>query len=364
MSMSYAAGYRMRCFLLLAVTGALLASCTYVQVFEIPEGATDAGAEAGEPVVLASGQGKSSGGAYYGQDLAPLDGPDEVATDGAFVYWTNLRGEVMRVPAGGGEVTRVTFVDGPVALAVDDASVFVGSAATRTVLWAPKSGGTATAITSANSEIPMQLALGGDLVFWSSGDGVYACAKAGCSAARALWRSETGAVTGTTSGITFAHERVYFGYTQITGPIQGQGNASGAIMSIGVDGSGNGQVANGFPSYYLLSTDGESVYATADNAIVRAPLQGAVARKVLASGADVNPWRILAVGGYVYWTELFPPGRVMRVKNDGDAPPEAVSPPTTGARGITASSDTIYWTTGDGRVMKLALAARFAPQPR
>jgi hypothetical protein len=356
-------------FLPMAAMGLPLA-CTYVQVFEVPKADAGAGAPNDacpgvcEPIVLASGQGDSAGGSYYAQDGGPLDGPDEVATDGAYVYWTNLRGEVMRVPAGGGDVTRVTLVGAPVALAVDGVDVFVSSAETGTIWRAPKEGGPATEITTASpqNDVPMQIALGGDLLFWNSGDGVYACAKADCSAPRTLWSTQTGAVTESTSGLALVNDRVYFGDMQITGPIQGQGNSSGTVNSIGIDGTGNAIVAWGFDDYYLVSTDGEGIYATARSAIVRAPLRGTAAQKILASGDDVDPWRIVAADGYVYWTELFAPGRVMRVTNVGDAAPQAISPPTTGARGIAVSFDAIYWTTGDGRVLKLPKPAPNPPR--
>jgi hypothetical protein len=346
-------------------------ACTYVQVFEVPndEGAAGAASESCvldgtcEPLVLASEQGDSSGGAYYSPAGEPLAGPDEIATDGQFVYWINLGGEIMRVPATGGETTRVALVEAPVALVVDDVYVFVSSAATATIWRAAKAGGAATELTSPapEHEVSLQLAQTPELLLYNSGTAVYACSKPDCAEPRALWSAQMGKVSEYLSGLAVAQDRVYFGDMMITGPSEDQGNSSGTVNSIDLDGAGNAVVASGFESYQLVSTDRESLYATAAHAVLRAPLQGSAAQKILASGDGVDPWRLIAADGYVYWTELFPPGRVLRVEDLDASAPLAISPATTGARGITASASAIFWTTGDGRVLKLPRLTR--PQP-
>jgi hypothetical protein len=312
--------------------------------------------------VLASGQGNSAGGGYYDQKGNPLDGPDCVVTDGRYVYWTNLRGEAMRVPAGGGRPARVARVEAPVSLAVDATSIFVGSAASRTVVRVPTGGGAQADVAPAQATqtAPYFLALTRDTIIWSDSENVYACAKTGCPSARVLWQSTTGAITGSTGDVAVANSLVYFPYTMITGPVQGSGNASGVIESIPIDGTGgNGVVAEGFSTYDRLAADDTYVYATANNAVVRAPLSGGgfSGQLVLASGPEVNPWQIAVSDGYVYWTELSPPGRVMRVPRDGYVAPEPLSAPTVGARGLAVTSDAIYWATGEGNINKLAKPA-------
>jgi hypothetical protein len=402
--------------LLLAFSSAI--ACTYVQEFAVPNGPPEPDAGAAEascasiddpescgvcghsclggtclagvcqPVVLASGQGDSAFPGYTNDIGDPHTGPDRIAADEAYVYWLNLRGEVMRVPVAGGAPERLASVSAiPHWLVLDDAFVYF-STAPGDVYRIAKNGGAPTFLAPASSPrvgvtplgyeepYPVELTLSGGDIYWADGSGVFVCRVTGCAGAPprvVISENDTTfpysfAIDG--AGVQFMAEETHadlddagsytpdYGIFAYNAQAQQFLGVSSSIAFIELHGGETG--------IYALATTPMGVRGVAH------VTPSAVS--FLASGDAVPPDpRGLALDeDYVYWANgsknaVDPQQRtasVVRCKKTGCATPEILADGQIVPRAVAVTQDAVFWTTGDGRVMKLAKPANPAPSTR
>jgi hypothetical protein len=97
-------------------------------------------------------------------------GPSSLASDGAFLYWTNRSGgQVMRMPlAGGTPEQRASGQNQPQGIALSATHVYWANRGGQSVMKAPLAGGEPTSVATGQSE-PEDVAIAGGSVFWSNG---------------------------------------------------------------------------------------------------------------------------------------------------------------------------------------------------
>jgi hypothetical protein len=333
-----------------------------------------------EPVVLASGQGDSAFPGFQNDIGDPHTGPDRIAVDDAFVYWLNLRGEVMRVPIAGGTPERLATVAGmPLWIVLDDTWVYF-SMLLGDVRRVPKNGGMPALVAPASSPrrsvvldylqpYPVELTLSGGEIFWADGSGVFACPVAGCAGA-----APRVVVPGTSQILPFSFA------------IDGAGVEWASIEDQQPDADGGSFTPNDGLTYYstgaaqFLGTAPTSSYYELHGApsgvfALSAGLTGLVAVvhasqasfTVLASGDAVppDPTGLALDDDYVYWCNgprnaidvAQRTASVGRCKKTGCVAPEILADGQVVPRAVAVTQDAVFWTTGDGRVMKLAKPA-------
>lgn len=326
------------------------------------------------PIVLASGQGDSASGVpwypYTTDSGDPLAGPDRLAVDEVHVYWLNLRGEVMRVPISGGKAEHIaTTKAAPSWIALADQTVFFSTLGGE-IYRVPKAGGTPILFAPASARrgimmlpgpYPLELRVAGDRLQWADGSGVYACPLAGCSgspqtidAGSADLRPFSFAVDA--SGKMYASE---------------EGVSSGtASYAMTVFRKGQWLGVGGPTGYYELQGGESEVYALATTdfgptGVVRWSESSVT---FLASGNAIpGAARGLALDDdFAYWSNAAPnqidrqkrTASVVRCAKTGCALPEVLADGQLVPRAVAVSKGAVYWTTGDGNVMKLAKPER------
>jgi hypothetical protein len=384
-------------------------ACTYVQDFSVPNGPAEGDAGTTEascasvsdpescgvcghsclrgacaagvcqPVVLASGQGDSAFPGYTSDIGDPHTGPDRIAVDGAFVYWLNLRGEVMRVSVAGGNPERLATTSGmPQWLVIDDTSIYF-STLPGGVYRMPKAGGSPALVTTPAARppiypvdylqpYPVELSLAGGDIYFADASGVHACPVTGCTGApRVIDPATTDAFP-----YSFALDAAGKKYAAEEGhrDIDDAGSYTESYAMTWYDdaagqflGSGSGT------AYYELHGADNGVYALA---ATRHGVIGVVhwtqgAQTFLASGDAVppDPTGLAVDEDYVYWCNgpantidvQQRRASVVRCKKTGCAIPEVLADGQIVPRATAVTKDAVFWTTGDGRVMKLAKPA-------
>jgi hypothetical protein len=329
------------------------------------------------PVVLASGQGDSVSGVpwypYTTDGGDPLVGPDRLAVDDSYVFWLNLRGEVMRVPVAGGDAVRVTKTKGtPGWIDLDDTFVYFSTLGGE-IFRVPKAGGNPVLLVPASpsrrgifllpgSPYPMEFKLFSGQLRWSDGGGIYGCPTAGCSGAPEILESGTAGARPfsfaiDSGGKMYASEEDH----QSTGP--GTETVSYA-MTVYRENQWLG--LTGPTAYYELQGGAHEVYALATTdfgptGVVRWT-ESAV---TFLSSGDALPGapRGLAIDdGFAYWSNAAVNdvdrskrrASVVRCAKTGCAAPEVLAKAQLVPRAVALSKVAIFWTTGEGNVLKLA----------
>ena len=327
-----------------------------------------------QPVVLASLQGSALGAEVRGIDgglPAGLEGPGRIATDGTFVYWLNLRGQVMRVPVGGGTPFQVAATAGsPVWIELDSTYVYFMSAATGTIFRVLQTGGVPAELTptpptgGVGNEF---LIYAGDL-YWADTVGDYMCPVQGCGgAAKNLWAEGNEALlesdgysespysmTVQTPAFTFISEVASSGQADIAIAIAGE-------TCINVPSSDR---------YVELHSDASQLYALSSQTVLSAAAMSCGPPTYLASGMQGPPHALALDDGFVYWVNTglgtannlpFAPNTIQRCAKTGCSSPETLATEPSTANGLAVDGVAIYWTTGDGKVKRLAKPAASAP---
>lgn len=267
-----------------------------------------------------------------------------LAVDEGFVYTASNAG-VVRVPRAGGAVETLTAGESPVALAADDASLYVfsshavgaadpqGKVMSGLALFAlPRAGGSARILVEGAYGTAM--ASDGNTLYWAAASGVQRLALAGGASTTtslgharveglALGRdavflavSELGASGGPAVGsvrhmakaggevamivdgldhvtsIALDEDRVYF---TDAGSFDGSG---ATVRSARLDGSGVTTIANAVSS--SVAVDAHAVYYTTESAIVKVD-KASGSSTVVATGVR-SPGNLTVRGGNLYWT--------------------------------------------------------------
>ncbi len=338
-------------------------------------GACAAGACA--PVRLASGQGDSAYGVpwySYTTDIGdPLVGPDRLAVDDTHVYWLNLRGEVMRVPIAGGDAERIAkTAAAPAWIDLDDQFVYFSTLGAE-LFRVPKSGGAPVRLAPKvaqprsgmaflSSPSPFEFMLAAGQIYFANGNGIYACPSSGCVVAPA----PIDEVYGDAVPFSFAIDatgRMYASESNAR-PDHGSTSTSGYAMTVFREGQWLG--VSGSSAYYELKGGASEVYAltTSDFGTTGIVRWSESAVTFLASGEALTgaPRGLTLDDDYVYWANagenridrLARTASVVRCKKTGCAAPEVLAGAQLTPRAVAVSKGAVYWTTGDGSVMKLA----------
>jgi hypothetical protein len=329
------------------------------------------------PVVLASDQGDSASGVPwypYVTDIGdPLEGPDRIAVDASHVYWLNLRGEVMRVPLSGGAVQRVASTKpGPAWIALDDRFVYF-STLDAEIFRVPKEGGTPVLLVPANAArpgifllpggpYPIEMRVASDRLQWADGSGVYECPVAGCAGApETITPGSPGTLpfsfASDASGRMYASEEDHAS----AGP-----EAETVSYAMTVFRAGQWLGLAGPTAYYELIGGANEVYALAKTdfgptGVVRWTESSVT---FLASGSAVPgaPRGLALDEEFAYWANAAAneidrekrTASVVRCAKTGCAAPEVLAEGEIVPRAVAVAKGAVYWTTGDGKVMKIA----------
>jgi hypothetical protein len=302
----------------------------------------------------------------------------------------NLRGEVMRVPIGGGAAERLAQTAAmPLWLVIDDLFAYF-STSVGDVWRVPKAGGVPSLVAPASSPrrevrpvdsivpnpYPVELTLAGGKIYWADGSGIFACPIAGCAGAPEIVvepgnngpRPYSFAIAGTGAKLAAAEKLT------LTDSYNGLYDWSfSASWSTSVSRDFN--FYDGQTAYYELRGDSRGVYALATTwggvvgvAYFPSPGPGEGGRAggmtFLANGKDVpsDPRGLAVDDDYVYWASGPFTGTdysqgiesVARCKKTGCATPEVLGSGQIVPRAVAVNKDAVFWTTGNGRVMKVA----------
>jgi sugar lactone lactonase YvrE len=302
----------------------------------------------------------------------PLQGADRIAVDDTHVYWLNLRGEVMRVPISGGKVERVANTQpNPAWIELDDQFVYFSTLGGE-IFRVSKEGGTPVLLVPAKARpaiflqpgapYPLEFRLASNQLQWADGTGVYSCPVTGCSGAPQTLDSEPpGSLP--FSFATDASGRMYAS-VEVHEMDASSATAVSYAMSIFRDGQWLG--FGGPTAYYELLGGANEVYALATTDVGPTGVVRWADASVtfLASGVAIpGATRGLALDAdFAYWPNAAPAeadrqkrtASVVRCAKTGCASPEVLADAQLVPRAVAVSSEAVYWTTGDGNVMKVA----------
>jgi hypothetical protein len=345
-----------------------------------------------QPVVLASGLGASIGmwgsaaacamdagadaGVNYtecGLDGGVLTGPTALATDGTYVFWIDLGGEVMRVPVTGGPTDRVTTTAAaPLGIGLDDQYVYFSSQETQSIYRVAKIGGVPASLTPPPAygfPAPVvSFSVKSASLYWVDAVLAYECPSSGCvGAPTQIWNPESQSFTSESpGGIAAGGSSLYVAAQWNFAGDAGSFLASG--ISCPMKGAVNGPLDL---QYYEIQADDDYVYALSDSVVMRGSCADSSEPTFLASGSDVPTLlRGLALdSAYVYWIALSgsawtgsgpPTGAsslttpIMRCAKSGCETPEVLDALELDVVALAVDDVAIYWTTGDGKVKKLS----------
>jgi hypothetical protein len=283
--------------------------------------------------------GGCAGGACQPFVLAPGGvGPENfggIAVDAQSVYWTrDKEGTLLKVPVDGGAV--VTLASGetrPTDIAIDATNVYFNSE--TQIMKVPIGGGTVTELATG---APLNIALDGANVYWTvyEGNTQNAIGKVPIAggATTTFVSNQGGAL-----GIAVDATNVY--WTDSTG---------GNVMRMPIAGGAITTVASGRSYPEDIAVDVSNVYwleSVTSGAFMKAPLDGG-APIALASGQDY-PYGLAIDETNAYWGTSNK--RLMQVPLAGGAQTQlAVGE----VAHVAVDATSLYYTTYDGAVMKLA----------
>lgn len=209
--------------------------------------------------------------------LAVGDEPVEIAVDREFVYWAERRGDIMRVPKGGGASKALVRIGGtPLAVAADDTTIFMTTADGK-ILTVDKKRGRSRVLVGGIA-VGTDLAVDLDRVYWLDVDGsLWMIAKRGGEPTR------LGRGLGAVSGFAVRNGVAYLAVAESVIAL-----ASGADEPVVLASS---QAA---PTH--VATDGERVYWTnaGDGSVIMVSIAGGSPTRMLAGGENLST---LAVNG-------------------------------------------------------------------
>ncbi|MBX3260553.1 MAG: hypothetical protein KF782_12740 [Labilithrix sp.] len=335
-----------------------------------------------QPVVLASGQGDASWPGYTSDVGSPHEGPDRLAVDATHVYWLNLRGEVKRVPVVGGASELVaTTAQGPCWIALHGSFVYFATLAGEIHRVAKENGNAAAperiaaaqgprrAIHLFSSVYPTELSVIDERLYWADGTGVYSCPASGCAGAPTVVASGSLELRPMSfaidaSGVKYRSAELH----RSTGP-----SSTKLEYSVSTFRESQWLGLAESTAYYELHGGKDEVYAlaTAISGATGVVRWTESAVTFLASGAAVPaaPRGLALDGAAVYWANAPPPriaveertASVVRCTKTGCASPEVLAEGQIVPRAVAVGEDAVYWTTGDGNVMKVAKPAGASP---
>ncbi len=389
----------------LALLASVAGGCTYTQDFAAPAAGGDAGtvtdgavctsteddpANCGvcghsclggacssgrcEALVLAEGLGTSGG-------QSTKAGPTSVVVDAQNAYWINDSGTLMRVSLDGGEPTKLANLNAYIGafpqLVITRDAIFAGPSQTATyaLIRVAKEGGVVTRLVP--SEVSVRsFGLAGDDLFVAADRGgetlVYRCALAGCPSPlpeplfvqdKAM---ELDGIVATPSALFVSM------FPKLTGSgqarIERRNRSTGAVIAT---------VGATAPRYGDPVADATSIFSSNFTYIVRTAMEQPSGAppigfdKYVISGNEVRvgDGAIVPDDQHLYWAEYWGPRRVVRCHKDGCSRPEILwsskksstakdfdgTPGAVdGAMGLGVNENAIVFTTGDGRVLKLA----------
>jgi len=243
-----------------------------------------------------------SAGLYGTINKAPIGGgsaitlatgqmaPASIAVDATGVYWTNMRGGVMRMPLAGGPAVVLGGGPQPYPLALDATHAYwAGVGNPGSVMKVPKAGGTSVVLVPTYySGGPQGLCLDSSAVYWCAPDSVVKTSLTGTGGTVIAWQTK--------------------------------------CHSIAVD------------STHVYWTEGYG----SDRRVMKVPRSGGGAVSVLASGQEY-PSGLAIDQTHAYWIEEGR-RRVMKVPLSGGLPVTIASMQRPGG-GIAVDAENVYWTT-------------------
>ena len=334
-----------------------------------------------QPVVLAEHLGDSSGAGGSSADGGPNSGPGAVVVDATHAYWLNGLTSLMRIPLAGGKPARVAELPrvGVGKLVMSDAIYILSGGA----LFRVTKEGALTRLADYPTGVRDFALTTSEIVFMtgrlsaSSTADVFVCPRTGCPAAGPSSVSvslRTGALV---DGIAATDAWLF---------VSAVSTASQASLSKfdRKTGTLKAMIGQHAQRYAGPTVDGVNVYSSDYRYIVRSaidpnPDSSVMGDKYIVSGDDVRMAAVPSFDeGFITWAEGWGPRRVVRCAKRGCAEPEplwvsaAGAVPTDwwgkagapdGAVGLGTNDVAIVFTTGDGKLMKLAKPARMTAPP-
>lgn len=288
--------------------------------------------------------------------------PRGITVDATHVYWANeTTGRIWRVVNTGLEEPELLAEnqERPWGIVADDTHVYWSDSATAgKILKLDKMmGGFETLATGTNE--PKALAADSTHIYWIDKNSVRRVRKDGTEP------EQLATANGTLGDLTLTTDNVY--WTDHEGSDNDDGGnfipppedefLNGQVLRMNKNGVTPGQAVGGQEFPFGIDADSQSIYWvnnsaggigwTQINKVQKAPLNGGMPQ-TLAEDQDA-PWGILVHGEFVYYGTKT---AVWRVGRDGGEP-EMIAPMQYIPRYFTVDNLAVYWTTGDGKIMKL-----------
>jgi hypothetical protein len=269
--------------------------------------------------------------------LVPVEAgvtPRNLAQDDTYLYWSDLAGTIDRTNKTTGVTNVLTRqTSGPLPVAVDDAGIWWGD---DDGVWrCAKSGCTSnpTPVASTGTARAYSLAIDDQNVYWSEGTNELLLADkyAGAGGAGSiLWEGDA-----SPSELAADGQRVYF--TAADGQLHAVGIDGGGALGIGASSVPGGGVALYGPAVYWTLVDPMS-------GIVASASTVSLDMNVIAASQS-NPEAVASDGANVYWTDV-PNLGVAQVKECalGSCTPVVIADNLSSPFAIVVDDVAVYWT--------------------